>query len=192
MQSRRTILPKRLFAPGPNAQQTRMLFEAAATAPDHGQLLPWRLIVIPEDARESLATVFGAALLERDPAATPGQIESARDKARRGPLLLLVVVDGGCGDASIDLAERIVSAGCAIQNILLTATAMCFGSAITSGKALKSRSLRALFRLGAADQALCFVTVGTAERCNKARTRPTPNQFVSTLNANSGLQPGFC
>lgn len=192
MQSRQTILPKRLFAPGPNPQQIGMLFDAAATAPDHGQLLPWRFIVIPDVARESLATVFGAALLERDAAATPEQVEQAREKALRAPLLFLMVVDGLCGDTDIDLAERTVSAGCAVQNVLLMVTALGFGSALTSGKALKSVSLRKLFGLNDAEQAVCFVSVGTAEAVKKrTKLRPTPLQFVSTLHADASLHPGF-
>ena len=192
MQSRRTILPKRLFAPGPNPQQIGMMFDAAATAPDHGQLLPWRFIVIPDAARESLATVFGAALLERDAAATPEQVEQAREKALRAPLLFLMVVDGLCGDTDIDLAERTISAGCAVQNVLLMATALGFGSALTSGKALKSASLRKLLGLDDAEQALCFVNVGTADTVKKrSRLRPQPLQFVSTLCADASLRPGF-
>jgi len=70
MQSRQTILPKRLMAPGPDAGQLQQILEAAASAPDHGQLLPWRFVLVPQDARAALATVFGAALLERDALAT--------------------------------------------------------------------------------------------------------------------------
>ena len=191
MQSRQTILPKRLFAPGPNPHEIGMLFEAAATAPDHGQLLPWRFIVVAESARASLAEVFGAALLERDAAARPEQLEQAREKAFRAPLLLLLVVDALCGDADIDLAERIVSAGCAVQNLLLMATALGYGSALTSGKALKSAGLRSLFGLNEATQALCFVSVGSAGARKKARQRPAPVQFVSTLQPDASLEPGF-
>ena len=191
MQSRQTILPKRLFAPGPGPHEIGMLFNAAATAPDHGQLLPWRFIVVAESARASLAQVFSAALLERDAAATPEQLEQAREKAFRAPLLLLLVVDGLCGDADIDLAERIVSAGCAVQNLLLMATALGYGSALTSGKALKSAGLRSLFGLDESTQALCFVSVGTAGAGKKARQRPAPIQFVSTLRPDSSLEPGF-
>ncbi|MGC1175697.1 MAG: nitroreductase, partial [Polaromonas sp.] len=36
MQSRQTILPRRLVAPGPDARQLGMILNAAATAPDHG------------------------------------------------------------------------------------------------------------------------------------------------------------
>lgn len=181
MQSRQTILPKRLVAPGPDTVQLQALLSAAASAPDHGQLLPWRLVLVPTAARERLAQVFADALLERDASALPEQVAQAREKAHRAPLLLLLVVDGARGDPEIDLPERIISAGCAVQNMLLMATAQGFGSALTSGKALKSQTLRTLFSLSPGELALCFISVGSVAAARKSRARPVPADYVSTL-----------
>jgi len=145
---------------------------------------------VPQDARFRLADVFGAALIARDALATPVQIGQAREKAYRSPLLLLVVVDRRCGDAAIDLSERIVSAGCAVQNMLLMATALGFGSALTSGQALKYEGLRALFGLAEGEHALCFVSVGTAQSRKLARLRPSPREFVTRLPAVQTAAPG--
>ena len=191
IQSRQTILPKRLGGPGPNAAELAQILQAAAHAPDHGQLLPWRFILVPQAARPPLADVFAQALLQRDPEATAEQAEQAREKAFRSPVLLLAVVDAERGDAGIDLAERTVSAGCAVQNMLLMATAQGYGSALTSGKALKAPSLRALFQLAASEQALCFISIGTVLSRKAARARPMAGTYVSTLDADRGVVPGF-
>ena len=61
MQSRQTILPKRLLAPGPNPCQLNRILSAAATAPDHGQLVPWRFVLVPLSARVRLADSFTSA-----------------------------------------------------------------------------------------------------------------------------------
>lgn len=179
--SRRTVLPKRLGAPGPDAAQQQTILEAAASAPDHGQLLPWRFVVVPMSARVALGEVFAEALIERDPDATTDQCEQAREKAQRAPWLLLLVVDGACGDPAVDLLERVVSAGCAVQNLLLMATALGFGSALTSGKALSSRCLKRLFGLRERERALCFVSIGTVLSVKPGRVRPDVADFVSTL-----------
>lgn len=179
--ARQTVLPKRLLAPGPDADQLQALLGAAAAAPDHGQLLPWRFVIVPRSERASLAEVFAQALRERDAAATPAQLDQAREKAHRAPLLLLVVVDGDRGDPAVDLPERILSAGCAVQNMLLMATAMGHGSALTSGKALGSAALRRRFGLSAGEQALCFLSVGTVAARRPARARPTVTDYCSTL-----------
>ncbi|MES2952078.1 MAG: nitroreductase [Pseudomonadota bacterium] len=183
MQARETILPKRLVAPGPSAEQLQQILGAAASAPDHGQVRPWRFVQVPPDARAALAQAFGDALLERDADAAPEQLAQAQEKAHRSPCLMLVVVSADCGDPDIDLYERIVSTGCAVQNILLLATALGYGSALTSGKAVKSTALRTLFGLVDGDHALCFISMGSVQsRKKSSRQRPVPDDYVSTLN----------
>ncbi len=182
MQARETILPKRLAAPGPSPEQLRQILGAAASAPDHGQVRPWRFVQVPLDTRTALAQAFGDALLERDADATPEQLAQAQEKAHRSPCLMLVVVNADCGDPGIDLYERIVSTGCAVQNILLMATALGYGSALTSGKAVKSAALRTLFGLADGDHALCFISMGTVQsRKKSSRLRPVPEDYVYTL-----------
>lgn len=183
MAARRTILPKRLVAPGPDAAQLHQLFTAAATAPDHDQVQPWRFVVIPDSARANLADVFGQALRDRDAQASDAQVEQAREKAFRAPLLLLLVVDGDKGDPAVDVIERMVSAGAAVQSMLLMATAQGFGSALTSGKALRAESFRHAFALAGGEFAPCFISIGTVSAAKPGKPRPEPSAFVSTWGA---------
>ena len=178
---RRTVLPKRLEAPGPDADAFEAILGAAAAAPDHGQLMPWRFVLVPMEQRATLAELFARALLERDPAATEAQQAQARDKAFRAPLLLLLIVDVACGDPEVDAAERFVSAGCAVQNVLLMATAHGFGSSLTSGKALKSQALRAHLGLGPEEHAVCFISVGRAASHRAPRVRPALGDYLSVF-----------
>ncbi|MFC5497043.1 nitroreductase family protein [Caenimonas terrae] len=184
IQSRCTVLPKRLAAPGPDRAQLAAILGAAAAAPDHGELLPWRFVLVPERARPALADVFEQSLLERDPAASPAQCAQAREKAFRAPVLLLAIAALG-GAPEIPAAERLVSAGCALQNMLLMATALGFGSALTSGKALQSDGLRRLFALRRDEQALCFLSLGTVASSRPRRARPGMEQYVSELEVPS-------
>lgn len=179
--ARRTVLPRRLAAPGPDARQLRDILEAAAAAPDHRELRPWRLVVIPEAARANLGEAFASALRERDALATAGQVEQAREKAFRAPLLLLAIVRTEDDDKEIPAFERVVSAGCAIQNMLLVATALGFGSALTSGKAMGSRALRELFALAPGEHALCLISVGTVASGKPGRPRPAVHDYVTEL-----------
>lgn len=94
----------------------------------------------------------------------------------------MLVVEDERGDAEIGLLERVVSAGCAVQNMLLMATALGFGSAVTSGKALKSSSLRGLFCLNPHAHAICFLSVGTVQHAKPVRVRPKPDQYVTSLS----------
>lgn len=181
LDGRRTTLPKRLQSPGPDAAQQAAILTAAAAAPDHGQLLPWRFIEIPQDRRAELAQAFAAALLERDPDASADEQEQAREKAYRAPWLLLAVCRVRGGDPDIPGQERLLSAGCAIQNMLLLASAAGYGSGLTSGKALTSQALRQLFALHDDEDALCFINFGTVSEVRRGRPRPDSSTYFSRL-----------
>lgn len=180
--SRQNVSPKRLVEPGPGGTQLDRLFVAAAAAPDHGQLLPWRFVIVPPDKRGLLADVFALALIDRDPGATLIQIEAAREKAHRAPLLMLAVARlVSEQEPEIPNLERMVSLGCAVQNLLLASHSMGFGAGLTSGQAIASPRMRDLFGLRADEKAVCFVNVGTISKRKPARIRPAAEQFVSTL-----------
>jgi nitroreductase len=179
--SRQNILPRRLFEPGPTAAQIEQLFRAAAAAPDHGQLRPWRFVLVPTDKRAELADVFAQALMDRDAGATPEQIESAREKAYRAPWLALVVACLGPREPDIPMLERMVSVGCAVQNMLLCAHSLAFGAGLTSGQAMSSARMRSLFHLQAGEEAVCFINVGTPSKRKAPSLRPEPSEFVSSL-----------
>ena len=95
LDSRRNTSPKWLDAPGPDAEELGRFFAADASAPNHGRLTPWRFVIVPSDKRPLLANAFASALGGRDPSATLEQIEAARHKAYRAPLLMPAIVVNG-------------------------------------------------------------------------------------------------
>ncbi|MEO8542799.1 MAG: nitroreductase [Burkholderiaceae bacterium] len=182
--SRQTVMPRRLQEPGPDARQLHELLALAAAAPDHGQLTPWRFVVVPKAERDRLAEAFALALTDRDPDASAQQVAAAREKAHRAPLLMVVVACLGARDPDIPALERLVSVGAAVQNLLLGAHALGFGTGLTSGKAMASTRLRALLGLPEGEVPVCCVNIGTVT-LHKPRQgkRPAPAQFTSTLGS---------
>jgi nitroreductase len=180
--SRQTVLPRRLTEPGPTTEQLEALLSLAAAAPDHGLLTPWRFILVPAAQRHRLAEAFALALADRDPQATPEQMEQAREKAHRAPLLMLAVACLGPREPDTPMLERMVSMGAAIQNLLLGAHAMGFGAGLTSGQAMSSTRLHELLALVEGEVPVCCVNLGTAtQRSQRKALRPAPAQFVSVL-----------
>ena len=189
--TRRNVLPRHLQEPGPTGAQLQLILGAGAAAPDHRQLLPWRFVIVPKEQRQRLAEVFGQALRERDPSATAQQIAQACEKAHRAPFLMLALArlqpgaaqrDGAtAGETEVGDAERLVSLGCAIQNIVLAAHAAGFGTGLTSGQALRSDALRTLFALQPLEHAVCCVNIGTAVAHKSTRLRPQLSDYVSEL-----------
>lgn len=176
--TRQHIGPKHLAEPGPNPVQLRELLAAAAAAPDHKQLRPWRFLVLGDEARRKLSEVFVAALLARDPGALPAHVDDARKKAFRGPVLILAVADLRHEHPDVHALERVVSLGAAIQNLLLAAQARGFGSGLSSGRALHTPQLREAFGIAEGEHAVCFISLGTPLRSKPGRQRPAVDEFV--------------
>ena len=173
------ISPKRLGNPGPNASQKETILMAANAAPDHGRMVPWRFIEIQESSRPALGEVFRLCLLDRDQEATSIQQQEALDKASRGPLLLLAIANYRDSNEDINKQEKLISLGCAIQNILLSAYAFGFGSGLSSGRALQSDRIRELFQLTKDEEPICFITIGTVQKNKPRRIRPALADYHS-------------
>lgn len=180
--SRQNISAKHLVEPGPTARQLAKLLSLAAAAPDHGLLTPWRFILVPAEHRHRLAEVFALALVDRDPGVTLEQIESAREKAHRAPLLLVAIACLGPREPDRPALERMVSMGAAVQNLLLGANAMGFGAGLTSGQAMSSARLSALLGLADGEVPVCCVNIGTVtKRKTSVRSRPSPGDILSVF-----------
>jgi nitroreductase len=139
-------------------------------------------VIVPQDKRALLAEAFALALIDRSPSATTEQIEAAREKAHRSPLLMLAIARLTSDlEPEIPDVERLVSLGCALQNLQLAAHAMGLGSGLTSGQAMTSLPMRSLFQLGDNEQAVCFVSVGAVDKRKPSRMRPSLDRVVSVL-----------
>jgi len=179
--SRQSTSPRYLVDPGPDRAQVETILGAAGAAPDHRLLTPWRLIIVPAEKRSLLAEAFAEALGERDREATETQRQEARDKAYRGPLLVAIIGRLGPALGNVHPQERLISAGCAIQNMLLAAHAMGFGAGLSSGRSIYSDRLRRFFQLTEGEQLLCFMTVGTVVKGKPVTSRPAIDAYTTTL-----------
>ncbi|MCS0630444.1 nitroreductase [Telluria mixta] len=178
--ARRHVALRRLQAPGPDDAALARIMEAAGQAPDHGCLLPWRFVLIPSERRDDLGVVFEEALVQRDPTADDEARASAREKAGYAPCLLVAILVDAPGTA-IPVEEKLISLGCALQNVLLAAQALGFASGLASGGALELPAMRRLLALEAHERAVCFVGIGTGESRKTPRVRPQPGQFFKSL-----------
>ena len=163
--SRQSVSPKRLLSPGPDAAELQQMVEAAACAPDHRGLRPWRLIRIGDAQRDALADLFEACLHDRadghDPALNDDDVAKSRDKAYRAPTLLLAVLKAEPDDPEVPIIERAITLGAALMSLLLAAHGLGYGAMLTSGRAVRAARFAAAFALAADEQAVCFVSIGT-------------------------------
>jgi nitroreductase len=184
--SRHSVAPKRLLAPGPDAAQLLQMVDAAACAPDHRALRPWRLIRIADHQRDALADLFEACLRDRfgehEAPPSPDDLARSREKAYRAPTLLLAVLKSTPADPEVPLVERAVTLGAALMNLLLAAHGLGFAAMLTSGRAVRSARFARAMGLADDEQAVCFVSIGTAQVAQR-RGRGTAADYLGDWTA---------
>jgi len=172
LNTRRSTPSRQLGAPGPDATQLDQLLHAAIRVPDHGKLVPFRLVALQGDAR----TRFGQAIADIharvDPDVSPSKLDKDRLRYGDAPLILVVVARIDEQHSKVPAQEQLLSAGCVAYNLLLGAQALGFGAQWLTGWAAYDREVAALLGLAANERVIAFVHVGTAKEEAPERTRP--------------------
>lgn len=154
----------RLTEPAPRGDDLTLILEAAAAAPDHGELRPFRFVVLDGEAKNAFGQVLAGAYLARCEAVgaspTAGQLEKERTKLGRAPLVLVVGAVHRHGTA-IPWEEQRAAAAAAAQNALLAATALGYGSMWRTGDAAHDPRVKAALGLGRNDELVGFLYLGT-------------------------------
>ena len=106
---------------------------AACAAPDHGHLGPAEFVYIPDDMRPALADVFEAAAIEADPDISPELRTVARERSFNGPCLLALLVRIDADNGIVPESEQWLSAGAALQNVLLAIEELGYHAKVVGG-----------------------------------------------------------
>jgi len=152
--------PLALTEPGPDAAALATMLRAAARAPDHGKLKPWRFIVVAGSARNALGEVLADALRKREPALPESAMDKERGKPLRAPLIVVVAARLR-EHKSVPAVEQIIAAGAAAQNILVAAHALGFGGFWRTGNAAYDNEVKAGLGLHSTDAIVGFLYLGT-------------------------------
>ena len=161
-----------LDAPAPTRAQIEAAIECAATAPDHKKLNPWRFIVTQGEARHQL----GQALLEaaQEKAAKEGEVLSEKDikKIQSMPLrapLIITVVTKIQAHKKVPPFEQMLSAGAAVQNLILALKAQGFSTVWRTGMLCNEPAVKTYFDVGSDDYVTAFVYTGTSPKNEPTR-----------------------
>lgn len=163
--------PAGLTTPAPDASALDAILRAAARAPDHGRLRPWRFILVDGDARIALGEVLADALRVREPGVADAAIAKERAKPLRAPLIVVVAAKLR-EHRGVPGVEQIVAAGAAAQNILVAAHALGYGAFWRTGAGAYDERVKRALGLAPDDAIVGFVYVGTP---NGAAPVPAPD-----------------
>lgn len=154
------VTAAKLGAPAPSPQQLEQLLAAAARAPDHGRVAPWHFTIIEGEARERFAALLAEAKLRQNPAADAGMLQAERGKALRAPMIIVAAARIVPGHKVPEI-EQVLAAGAAVQNLLLAAQALGFGSMWKTGAPAYDAEIKRAFGLEPRDHIVGFVYLGT-------------------------------
>ena len=159
IRERRTIS---VFSDRPVAQAVvEELIEAARWAPNHKHTEPWRFHVVSGGAREQLADAVLAAGGEfaKDP----------RGKLMRSPTFIAVTQQTVLDDPIRD-REDYAAVCCAVQNLMLAATARGLATKWSTGALAANPAAKRWLGIGEADRIVAYLYLGYAPE--QMRTMP--------------------
>jgi len=179
LNQRRSAPSRQLDEPGPDAAQLDKLLHAAIRVPDHGKLVPFRLLAIRGDARARLGATLIELRLRKQPDIAPSALDKDRERFNHAPLIIAVIARIEREHPKIPAQEQLLSAGCVAYNLLLGAQALGFGAQWLTGWAAYDRDVAVLLGLAANERVIAFVHIGTPREPPPERNRPAVDEVFS-------------
>lgn len=161
------VSPAQLTEPGPDPAQLQILLGAAARAPDHGRMQPWRFVLVEGEARQRLGAVMAQSLKRREPEAPEGKLDAERKKPLRAPLVVVVAAAVKENPKVPDI-EQVVAAGAAAQNMLVAAHALGLGGFWRTGATAYDPEVKRALGLAEHDAIVGFIYLGHVGLAGKA------------------------
>ncbi len=161
-----------LDTPAPTRDQIESAIECAATAPDHKKLRPWRFIVTQGDARHELGNALVEAVkakaLQDGEEVSEKTIKKTHTMPLRAPVIITVVTQMQA-HKKVPPFEQMLSAGAAVQNLILALKAQGFSTVWRTGLLCNEPAVKAYFGVGPDDYVTAFVYTGTSPKDESAR-----------------------
>ena len=163
----------RLQEPAPAGEDLELILACGLRAPDHALLRPSRFLLIAGDGRIALGEAFVKALLEDKPDAGEAEIEKARTKGMRAPLVI-VGVTGIREHAKVPPIEQKLSTGVALGYMLLALEAKGFGGIWRTGNYAYHPRVSKELGLAENETITGFLYAGTPVGNGPEKARPEP------------------
>jgi len=180
--TRRSGSAKAMKGPGPSAEQLRTILSAAARAPDHGKLFPWRFIVFEGEARAAIGEFLAECVKESEPQASEERIGLERGRFLRAPVVV-AVVSRVRENIPIPEWEQVLSAGAVCENMLIAAHAEGFvANWITEWYAYHPR-VKDRLGLKSGERIAGYIYIGTSAQVLEERVRPDLDALITRFGA---------
>jgi nitroreductase len=179
LQQRHSVPSRQLGEPAPDEASLRALLEAAIRVPDHGKLVPFRLIRLQGEAKLRFGERLAALAIRNNPDLSDAKREKERLRYTFAPLVMVVVA---ClhAESKVPEIEQKLCAGNVAYNLLLGAHALGYGAQWLTGWAAYDREVATMLRLAEHEHVVGFVHLGTAQIEVPDRDRPALADLLTT------------
>ncbi len=181
LNSRLSVPSRQLGEPAPSASQLEQLLAAALRAPDHGKLMPTRLLLIRGETRAKLGAALAAIHRKTEPGAPEAAFATDRERYNYAPLIACVIARVDEHHPKVPAQEQILSAGCVAYNLLLGAQALGYGAQWLTGWAAYDRDAAQLLGLAESERVIGFVHIGSAQKPATDGVRPALADAIAEL-----------
>lgn len=173
--TRHSVGPRHLQSPGPTDEQVWLAALAALRAPDHEKLIPFRFVVIPQEARHVLAELF--ADFARREGKSDEEVRIERDRAMRAPTLLAFVVRIDHDRIKVPPHEQWLAAGGALSNFMTALHMMGYGAKMLSGRKVQDEAIAASF-CASGETLVGWIAAGTCSQQPHPRHNDNPDAVL--------------
>ncbi|MBK9005576.1 MAG: nitroreductase [Anaerolineae bacterium] len=148
------------------------LLSAAAQAPNHYKVRPWRFAVLTGSGLNNLGEVFAASFADRHPDLPAEALEKTRALPRRAPLIIAVGVDKPAEPKVLEI-ENIMAVSAACQNILLAAEAEGLAAKWRTGEWALDSKVKEFLGFAPDQHLIAFLYIGYPEGIPESKPRPS-------------------
>jgi nitroreductase len=180
LHNRRSVPAAALQPPGPTPAQLRAIVATAIRVPDHGKLVPWRLIAFSGDAGRRYGEALAELHVKVDPGVPEAKLAKDRERFAHSPVVLAVVARIEQNHPKIPAQEQLLSAGCVAFNLLLAAQAEGFAAQWLTGWSCYDRDAAKLLGLTDDERAIAYIHIGNRGSEPPERNRPALDDVLGT------------
>ncbi|KAA0072314.1 nitroreductase [Rhodanobacter sp. T12-5] len=179
LQHRHSVPSRQLGEPAPDEATLQALLETAIRVPDHGKLVPFRLIRLHDEAKRVFGERLAAIAIRNNPDLSEAKLAKERGRYTFAPLVMVVVARLHA-DSKVPEIEQKLCAGNVAYNILLGAYALGYGAQWLTGWAAYDREVAGILGLADNEHVVGFVHLGTPQIEVPDRDRPALADLSST------------
>ena len=156
-----------LQAPSPKLDDIEYMMQAANRAPDHGNLSPYRFIIVNTEHLKQLGELFLKAS-QQEAEISDLQAEKILNMPQRAPMVIISIATL-IEHPKAPKSEQLITAGIAVNQLCLAAKELGFDSMWRTGALAYNQTLNTLLNLAQNEEITGFIYIGTAFKAKKSQ-----------------------